>query len=163
MNALEKYITLHEQLLSDNIKLSSFDNHYYNTLPKEDKELILIDLKKGKYHTILLNSSIKVGVIGYIPTKMDPKIGFLQIIIDPKYRSKGIFSKSIKLLAKEHNLKEVWSTIKKDNIVSIKAHLKDGFKQFSEDKLEQWREVYLLDPDEVRLYKKFSNKEQIID
>jgi len=137
-----------ELQLEDDIVLSKFDMKFFNSL--KDKKEIILDLRNGIYHTILFNNK-KVGIVGYIKTK-DSKIGFVQIIISPKFRGKG-FMISEDILAKKYNLKVLLATIKKENVQSIKAHKKIGFIEFPKQKYSD--KYKMLSKDKVRLYKKY--------
>lgn len=132
------------------IKLIDFDNDYFKTL--KDKDAVVIG--DGKYYTILLDNK-KVGVVGYIPCKNPENSGFVQIILAPEFRRKGLVRQAEDFLAKKHNIKLFFATIKKENIASIKSHEKSGFVLLNEYKLNSLREKGFLKEDEIRLSKEY--------
>ena len=136
-----------------NIKLAKFDKKYFNSL--DGHEEIVIS-EKGFYYTILVNNK-KAGVVGYIPSHAFKKSGFIQIVIDPDFRGKGLVKIAEDLLAKKHNLEVLWATIKKENIASIRAHQKIGFQIMDEKELERLREQGFLKEDEIRLEKRYKS------
>ena len=134
-----------------NIKLGKFDKKYFNSL--KDKDEILMN-QKGKYYAILFEKE-KVGIVGYIPANFPKDSGFIQVIIDPKFRGKGLSKIAEDLLAKKHNLHILYATIKKENIPSIKSHKKSGFNEIGKQKTNELRKNNFLKDNEIRLEKKF--------
>jgi hypothetical protein len=104
-----------------NISLGKFDKIFFYSIPLSDREKIIYDPERV-FYTILVDG-IEAGVIGILLYSDK----FLQILITKEFRGKGIFKKSIELLMKKHKIKRLNSTVKKDNIQSIKAHKKSGF------------------------------------
>lgn len=131
------------------LKLSKFDKKYLKTLDEHKKILII---KNGFYHTILYNNK-KAGIVGYLPTKSTKNSGFVQIIIDNKFRRKGIVKIAENLLVQKYNLKTLYATISKENIASIGAHQKIGFRILDDKKLNNLRKKSLLKENEIRLKK----------
>ena len=136
------------------ITLSTFDKKYLRTI-KEHKEILILD--KGIYHTILYNNQ-KVGIVGYIPSKFKNNTGFIQIIINQKFRGKGIVKIAENLLAQKYKLQTLYATIKKDNITSIRAHQKIGFKKINNNTLNNLRKNNFLKENEIRLEKKINTQ-----
>lgn len=132
------------------VKLNDFDNDFFKTL--KDKDNII--LGDGKYYTILYDNK-KVGIVGYIPCKNPENSGFVQIILSPEYRGKGLVRQAEDFLAKKHNIKLFYITIKNNNIAAIKSHEKSGFVLLNEYKLKSLREKGLLKDDETRLSKEY--------
>ena len=115
------------------VELNKFNKQYFKTLDGHEKILFSED---GIYYTILCNNK-KAGVVGYIPTKDSNNSGFVQIVIEPNFRGKGLVKIAEKLLANKHNLNILYATIKKDNIASIRAHKKIGFEMINDKKLNK--------------------------
>lgn len=131
------------------IKLEKFDKEYFENLEGHEKVLFS---KDGLYHNILYKNK-KAGVVGFIPAKNSKNSGFIQIVIDPKFRGKGIIKVAENLLAQKYNLKILYATIDKNNVASIRAHQKIGFKMVSNKRLDELREGGLLKEKEIRLKK----------
>lgn len=133
------------------VKLANFDDSFLKSLP--DFRKIGLDLK-GIYHTIIINGQ-KAGVVGYIPAKGEEKTGFVQIILKDDFRGLGLMALVEELLARKYNLKTLLATIKKDNLASIRAHEKSGFKLLSAKELDDLRKKGFLKEDEFRFFKNF--------
>lgn len=121
------------------------DNHYIKGPALGDEQY---------FHTILMEGA-PVGVVGYLPPKNISLVdtGFVQILLKPEYRGRGFMSEAYDLLAARHGLKTLYATIYKDNLTSIRAHQKIGFKLLSEEKMNYLRDKKLLDNDDLRLEK----------
>lgn len=133
------------------VKLIDFDNDYFKTL--KDKE-IMIMMNEGKYYTITFDNK-KVGVIGFIPSNDHNGSGDVQIIISPESRGKGLVKLSEDFLAKKHNIKTLYITLKKNNISAIKAHEKAGFNLLDNFRLTSLISTGAIKDDEIRLVKKY--------
>jgi RimJ/RimL family protein N-acetyltransferase len=133
------------------INLGKFDKEYFETLDGHE-EISLIE--NGVYYIILCNDE-KAGLVGYIPAKFPNDSGFVQIIIDTHFRGQGLVKIAEDLLVQKHNLKILYATIKKENIVSIRAHQKIGFKIINDKKLSGLRKNGFLKENEIRLEKEY--------
>ncbi len=133
------------------ISLGKFDKSIYEFL--EGYEETLFD-EKGFYYLILVDGQ-RAGVVGFIPVESSDDSGFIQIVIAPEFRGKGILLIAENLLVKKHGLKTLYATMKKDNFASIKAHEKVGFKIVDEKEMDSLRKKGLLKEDEVRFVKSY--------
>lgn len=133
------------------ISLGEFDKEYFKTLD-DHKEILLVE--NGFYYTILCNNK-KAGLVGYIPAKFSKDSGFVQIIISSELRGEGIVGVAEDLLARKHNLKILYATVKKENVASIRSHQKIGFKMIDDKKLSELRKKELLKENEIRLEKEY--------
>lgn len=133
------------------MKLGKFDKHFFKSIDGHEKVLIAGD---GKYHTIIVDDK-KVGIVGFIPIKLSKDAGFVQTIIVPEFRGKGLLKEAQDLLVRKYKIKELYATIKKDNIVSIRAHQKIGFKILSKERIDFLRKKKLLERNEIRLIKQY--------
>jgi RimJ/RimL family protein N-acetyltransferase len=135
-----------------NIKLEKFDKDFFDTL--DGKERVMFS-ESGTYYTILCDNQ-KAGVVGYIPMEFSRNLGFVQIVIDPNFRGLGIVGLAEDLLAQKHNLKTLYATIKKNNIISIRAHQKIGFEAIGDKELTELRKNNFLKEDEIKLEKHYN-------
>lgn len=131
------------------MKLIKFDKTYFESL-EGHSEILLSD----KYNHIIIVNGKKVGIVGFIPGKIKDT-GFIQIVIDPKYRGKGYVQKAEDLIAKKYKLKALYATIKMENIISIKAHEKAGFEMFSNEIINDYRTKGFLKNNEIRMIKRY--------
>lgn len=132
------------------IELDKFNKGFLETL--DGREEILVS-DAGEYYTIWCDGK-RAGIVGYIPAKFPEHAGFVQIILAVEFRGKGIVEIAEDLLAQKHQLKILYGTVKKDNIASIRAHQKIGFKKIDDGKLNELRKRGLLKENEIRLERK---------
>ncbi len=133
-----------------NIELSTFDKNFLKTLPGNE-EVLLSD--NGTYYTILCDK-ISAGVVGCVPSKLLDE-GFVQIVLTPEFRNKGVLEIAEDMLAQKHNLKKLMATIKEDNIASVLSHKKACFAMIDDKEMKRLKDVGLLKDNEVRLEKKY--------
>ncbi|VVB80242.1 Acetyltransferase (GNAT) domain protein [uncultured archaeon] len=133
------------------IKLSRFDKKFYESLPEKEE---IYFVKEGKYYTLFFNTR-KIGVVGFTPVKNTKEDGFVQIVLLKEFRGKGLVEEAEMKLVKRCKLRKLYATIQKNNLASIKAHKKIGFKILPKEKIEELREKSFLKPDQVRLEKVF--------
>lgn len=131
------------------MKLAEFDHQYYQSL--EGREKVVSPNENTIYHTIIVNGR-KAGVVGYLPAK-EKNVGFIQIVIAPEFRGRGLLEQAEDLLAKKYNLKKLYAKMDKENTASIRAHLKAGFKMMPEEELESLRKKGFLKENQIRLVK----------
>ncbi len=134
------------------IKLDEFNKEYFETLYGH-KEILISE--EGHYHIILCDNK-KAGVVGFVPAKSPEPSGFVQIVIAPEFRGKGIVKVAEDLLAQKYNLKIMYATIKKGNIASIRAHQKIGFHMLNDEKLSKLRKKGFLKENEIRMEKTYT-------
>jgi len=135
-----------------NISLIDFDKNFYNNL--NDKNKIKVLLTKGLYYTILIDN-IKIGIVGYIgPFKRNnANAGLVQILLKEEYRGKDLIGKIYQKMVNRDNLNCLFATIKENNIISIKAHKKIGFRKMNYKLENQLRKSNKLRKGFIRLIK----------
>ena len=134
------------------MQLIKFDNQFYESVP--DHEMMAFPSKNSSYYTILVNRK-KVGIVGFIPAKFPEHAGFVQILLIPEFRGKGLVKQAEDILVKKHKIKTLFATIKKSNLASIKSHKKIGFREISKEQINNLREKGFLKDDEIRLVKNY--------
>ena len=133
-----------------NVKLTKFNRLFFKTLAG-CKDVLIKD--KGFYYTIICDGE-KTGVVGFVPA-LFPKSGFVQIVVAPSFRGRGLVRIAESLLAKKRGLKILYATVKKRNVASIKSHKKAGFHLMKSSELNFLRVKGLLKNEEVRLVRFF--------
>jgi len=134
-----------EYFKQQSISLTKFDNTYFKSLPESDRKKIILDLR---YPFFTINKGDqKVGICGALHNM------FFQIIVDQKFRGQDIVRKVSNEIMKKLKVKQLFATIDVENIASYKAHLKSGFKELSESKIKELKELGKLKNNQTRLVK----------
>lgn len=139
------------------ITLSDFNQEFFDSLD-DNYQIKGPALGQEQYfHTILVDG-LRAGVVGYLPPRnvLLDDAGFVQIVLAPEFRGRGLIGPIYELLAERHGLKTLYGTVTKKNTLSLRAHEKIGFRLLSEEKMADLRRRGLLGEDEVRLEKEIS-------
>ena len=134
------------------ISLGEFNQEFFESLNEAGRIVAPTFATEKYYHTIYIEGEIG-GIVGFIPSQTLLDTGFVQIVLAPAYRGKGLIDKIYNRMVELHSLKTLYATIEKSNTASIKAHNKIGFKMLPEEELEKLRTKGLLQTYEVRLKK----------
>lgn len=116
--------------------LADFDMEYFKTLEGEDGWIAIgqENCKNQKYYTVIGDGGEKLGIVGVYDTEDEQNI--THIIIDPKYRGKGLVSKFYEALMNAEKLNTLIATIDRKNRPSIISHERAGFKKVSDEVYE---------------------------
>jgi RimJ/RimL family protein N-acetyltransferase len=132
------------------ISLGEFNQEYFESLP-DNRHIEAPTMKTEKfYHTVFVDGE-QAGIVGFIPAESMRDTGFVQILLAPAFRGKGLIGKIYDRMIELHSLKTLYATIEKSNSASVRAHDKIGFKILPEEKLQELRAKGLLQPDEIRM------------
>ena len=140
-------------MAKEEVILTNFDKEFFENIPEHTAVLIK---ESGIYHTITVDGE-KAGVVGYIPIfdNEGNQLNFIQIILVSKFRGRGLVRLTEDLLAEKYKLKQLFATISTDNIPSIKAHLKSGFKELDQKILNNLHKNKSLKINQTRLVKNY--------
>jgi len=118
-------------------KLDDFDLEYFKTLEGEDGWIAIgqENCKNQRYYTVIGEGGEKLGIVGVYDT--DDEQNLTHVVVDPKFRGQGLTSKFYEALMTKENINFLTATVDRDNIASIKAHEKAGFKKVSDRKYEE--------------------------
>lgn len=116
-----------------NISLVDFDREYLELLEGVENVRYAQD---GHFYTILCDGE-RAGVVGYIPSRAEEDAGFVQIIISPEFRGRGIVQEAEDLLARIHGLRTLYARTDVSNEASVRAHLRAGFTYPDKIQLEK--------------------------
>ena len=130
--------------------LGQFNKNYFESL--EGHENVLPPNYRTIYYTII-SAGVKVGVVGYFIPFFPKHSGFVQILIEVKFRGKMFAEQATNLLIKKDNLEILFATIDKANFPSINLMLKLGFKFVSGKRMDDLRRKGFLKENELRLIK----------
>ena len=134
------------------VTLGDFNQEYFDSLPDTDKIVAPAFGQEDFYHTVYVEGQ-PIGIAGVIPSKKLPDTAFMQIVLTPDWRGKGLIEPVYEKLTELHDLKTLYATIDNDNKNSQLAHKKLGFKPLSDDKIADLRARGLLASDAIRLEK----------
>lgn len=150
--------------MENEIELKKFDKKFYESLFQKEKIAVK---ENGKYHTVIFNKE-KAGIVGFLASMKNKNEGFVQIILDRKFRGKSMLADAVashrgksmlaraeEMLAKKYSLKKLYATIEKTNLASIKSHKKAGFKMIDKERLKKLREMGLLKEEGIRMEKNY--------
>ena len=152
MNEIEKIdnISIFNQEEKKNIEgieiagLDEFDEEYFYSISKDGedewKAIGIENCQSQKYYTVVSENNVRLGIVGIYNTDNEQNI--THIIIDPKFRGKGLLPKFYDLLLQEEKPSFLTATIKVDNISSVKSHEKAGFRKISDDEYEKKFQKY---------------------
>lgn len=117
-------------------RLGDFDLEYFKTLEGEDGWIAIgqENCKNQKYFIVVGDSGEKLGIVGVYDTEDEQNI--THIVIDPKYRGKGLVQQFYDALMSRENLTTLTATIDRKNRPSIVSHERAGFKKISDDAYE---------------------------
>lgn len=116
--------------------LADFDMEYFKTLEGEDGWIALgqKNCKNQKYHTVIGEGGEKLGIVGVYDTEDEQNV--THIVIDPKYRGKGLVPKFYDALMDKEKLNTLVATIDRKNRPSIISHERAGFTKVSDEAYE---------------------------
>lgn len=137
---------------SHEISLGEFEQEFFESLDGSNEIVEPNFRTQSYYHTVFVDGE-RAGIVGLVPLENVPDSGFVQIVLGPAYRGKGLIEKVYEALIDWHGLKTLYATIRKGNVASITAHKKIGFSEISEEKTNFLRSKGLIDEDEIRLEK----------
>lgn len=143
-----KWLTENQEIRHHEIQLAPYNKSYFYSLPNHDE---ITHRSYGTYYSLLYDGK-KIGIVGFIPLKTRGDV-LGQILIHPNFRGKQILQTAYDLLAKKHNIKNLFVTILDENISSIKGHLKAGFIKASAEQDQKLRKQGYLYPGESRYEK----------
>ena len=132
------------------ISLGEFNQEFFESLDGARQIVAPTMTNERYYHTIFVEGE-PAGIVGFVPSQSLSDTGFVQIVLAPAYRGKGLIGKIYDRLIELHSLKTLYATIEKSNTASIRAHNKIGFKMLSEIELENLRAKGLLQSEEIRM------------
>lgn len=137
------------------VYLGEFEQGYFDSLDDNSEIVEPTLFTQDFYHTIFIEGE-KGGVVGFIPSEKIPGVGFVQIVLEPIHRGKGLIEKVYNELANIHHLQTLYVTIRQKNTSAIRAHEKIGFKLLPEEKQQELRKKGIINENEARLVKDLS-------
>jgi len=90
--------------------------------------------RNQRYYIVIGENGEKLGVVGVYDTDSEKNI--THIVVDPKYRGRGLPSKFYQVLLEKTGLEFLIATISRSNIASVRAHEKAGFRKVSDPAYE---------------------------
>jgi L-amino acid N-acyltransferase YncA len=117
--------------------LADFDLEYFKSLEGDDGWIAIgqENCKNQKYFTVLGDGGEKLGIIGVYNTEDEQNI--THIVIDPKYRGKGLLPQFYDALMSKTGLDNLTATIDRKNRPSVVSHERAGFKKVSDKAYEE--------------------------
>lgn len=132
------------------INLGDFNQEFFESLDGA-RHIVAPTFNSEKYYHTVFVEGENAGIVGFVPSQTLPDTGFVQIVLAPAYRGKGLVGKIYDRMIELHGLKTLYATIDKTNTTSIHAHEKIGFKILPEEELNDLRNQGLLEPYEIRM------------
>ncbi len=87
------------------LKLFPFNRNYWNILPN-DKSKLIMDPRRGIYHTIC-GKGLNLGIVGIFINPMRKSDSFFQVYIDPDFRGRGLITPISFLVAKKYGINKI--------------------------------------------------------
>lgn len=137
------------------ISLGDFNQEYFDSLADNRRIVAPTFKNEDFYHTVYADGQ-PIGVAGVILSSTLSDTGFVQIVLTPDWRGRGLIGPIYRKLAERHDLTTLYATIDEDNKVSQQAHRKLGFKSLSSEKIADLRQRGLLQPNQIRLIKELN-------
>lgn len=124
MVVIKKINSIKDFLYILELRNDSKDNFFNSNLISQEEHFKFMNTYKDMYYIaydIHDNDEIKIGFIGHVN-------GDIRLVVEPLYRNKGFGSKIIKKFLEIDHKQNLKAQIKIENISSINAFKKAGFK-----------------------------------
>lgn len=119
------------------IDFTDGDIKYFHQLEGVDGWIAIgmTNCRNQRYYVVIGESGERLGIIGVYDT--DDEQNITHVVVDPKYRGRGLVSRFYECLLEKTKLRFLIATISRGHIASIKAHQKAGFKKVSDSMYEE--------------------------
>ena len=126
------------------VGLDEFDEEYFYSISESGKDewkaIGMENCKNQRYYTVIGENNVKLGIVGIYDT--DDEQNITHIVIDPKFRGKGLLSNFYDQLLQKERLSLLVATINVKNKASVISHEKAGFRKVSDEKYEEEFQKY---------------------